>query len=177
MLKLHEDLHLDYAQEEIKGLEKQLEMLQLDEMQDTESLGQRFWTLVEHAEQDRMCACVSCLATTKSDRINRAVEEAGVYKQRLCSLLGFDGSGKSTLQRERERIREAYVQSPRDIVGRTLTSYSVLRDSPFGRTGSYRGFGAGALKPRRHVNPNGGKASLAEPSKTQKKAKKPALVM
>ena len=67
--------------------------------------------------------------------------------------------------------------------------YSAERDNPFGRTGTYRGHGTGALKPARHLNSNKGpqpsthaqnsklSAQVAKPSvQISKKAKKPKLV-
>ena len=57
-----------------------------------------------------------------------------------------------------------------------LTMGRVARDSPYGRTGSYRGHGAGALKPAQHLNSNKKQAQAQEaPAKTEKKQKKPQL--
>lgn len=99
-------MHLDEVKDEILGLEDQVKMLQLDEKHSKRDMGRSFWTMVDSADEQCPCACDSCLAGEKTDQIMAAIEEAGVYKERLNGLLGIDGSGKSSLERERERIRE-----------------------------------------------------------------------
>ncbi|KAK5732083.1 hypothetical protein LTR17_010791 [Elasticomyces elasticus] len=90
--------------------------------------------------------------------IKAAIGKGEAYIQHLQKRLGIDGSGLSSLELEKQKLREA-----------------IQRDSPYGRTGSHRGYGAGALKPgARHLNSNRGTAP-AQPAKTEKKAKKPAL--
>ena len=82
-------------------------MLRLDGGLDNGSAGQWFWALADRAEKEGSCDCVSCLSGERHNKISAAVSEAEVYKKQLSNLLGFDGSGKSTLELERERIREA----------------------------------------------------------------------
>jgi len=66
---------------------------------------------------------------------------------------GFVEPWESTLQREQEIVREMYVFP--QVLNRFQAepSIRIYEDSPYGRSNSYRGFGAGGLQPRRHTNP------------------------
>ena len=99
-------LVLAAVKEEIELLEDQINMLRLDDSSDQRPSGNRFWSIVgHHDEQDLACTCLSC--NMDEMKIEAAVTEAGVYKQRLNRVLGRGDRGKSTLELERERIREA----------------------------------------------------------------------
>ncbi|KAK3698416.1 hypothetical protein LTR37_016986 [Vermiconidia calcicola] len=102
--------------------------------------------------------CSACNAEKRMQRYTSEAASARMSKETLQAQLGFRPDGRSTLELERERIRE-----------------QVARDSPFGRTGFYRGFGAGALKPTRHLNSNGYNSNKEVEVKTGKKPKKPML--
>ncbi|KAK3709609.1 hypothetical protein LTR37_010830 [Vermiconidia calcicola] len=105
-----------------------------------------------------LCTCSACNAEKHLQCYKKEAALARMSKETLQAQLGFRPDGKSTLELERERIRE-----------------QVARDSPFGRTGSYRGFGAGALKPTRHLNSSGYNSNKEVEIKTGKKPKKPML--
>ncbi|TKA76384.1 hypothetical protein B0A55_05268, partial [Friedmanniomyces simplex] len=157
---------LDVISVEANDLETELELLRLDHALPSRNAFNKSVQLIDDDDdvrkRYRQCDCAGCRAGRRSSAIAAAAVAGTAYTVRLRRHLGFNEEGKSSLQLEREKLRE-----------------DVLRDSPYGRTGSYRGFGAGALKPARHLNSNNknvtAAAVAAQPVKTEKKAKKPAL--
>ncbi|KAK4890819.1 hypothetical protein LTR27_010520 [Elasticomyces elasticus] len=132
--------------EEVGDLERQMSVLDIDG--GGYARNTYYSALVGYGDSSREQGRVS---------INAAISKGEEFIQHLQKRLGIDGSGQSSLEFEKQKLQEA-----------------IQRDSPYGRTGSYRGFGAGTLKPARHLNSNKGTAP-AQPAKTDKKAKKPAL--
>ncbi|KAK4963250.1 hypothetical protein LTR10_000878 [Elasticomyces elasticus] len=103
-------------------------------------------------------ACYEASSERGRSSTEAAVNKGEAHFQYLKKMLGIDGSGLSSLELEKQKLREA-----------------IQRDSPYGRTGPHRGYGAGALKPgARHLSSNKS-AAPAQPAKTERKAKKPAL--
>ncbi|KAK5131337.1 hypothetical protein LTR08_001003 [Meristemomyces frigidus] len=151
--KVQKEMGLELLKEEIQGLEEQVKLLRFEEGSDRPS-GTRFWAMVGHLGEDDACTCIACTGSDIRQATQDAVDEAHVYKKELNSVLGISRNGQSTLELERQRTREA-----------------VQRGSYFGRVGSYRGFGASAIKVR------GASSSNTQPKKTQKKAKRPALAL
>ena len=100
---MRDDLNL--ATEAIRYLEEQVDLLRLDDGSDPRPSGQRFRTMIGHDEEDDTCTCTSCIPSHGT--IEAALEEGRTYKQRLSRVLGFDGNGKSSLEVERQRTREA----------------------------------------------------------------------
>ncbi|TKA64598.1 hypothetical protein B0A55_10116 [Friedmanniomyces simplex] len=157
---------LDVISVEANDLETELELLRLHHALPSRNAFNKSVRLIDDDDdvrkRYRQCNCAGCRAGRRSPAIAAAAVVGTAYVVRLRRHLGFNEEGKSSLQLEREKLRE-----------------DVLRDSPYGRTGSYRGFGAGALKPARHLNSSNknvtAAAVAAQPVKTEKKAKKPAL--
>lgn len=104
------DLRLPSLKEEIERLEGQVELLDIDEEphgRTTKPSGRRFWTAFGRVRGGGACICLDCLAGGRYERIMAAIEEAELYRVQLNRVLGIDSSGKSTLEVEREKIREA----------------------------------------------------------------------
>ncbi|KAK5122741.1 hypothetical protein LTR85_003656 [Meristemomyces frigidus] len=95
-LRADQELELRQEKEEIEGLEQQVRHLAVDSKEQDTHLGERFHSAMERAEdvEDPVLRSIALAA-------------ADAYRNRLHRLLGFDVSGKSTLDIEREKIREA----------------------------------------------------------------------
>ena len=88
---------LDAVKEEIEALEEQVNSLLLDNDSGKRPSGKRFWAMMGHRY----------ITFADSNKIKATLDEARNYKQQLNRMLGYDDRGKSTLELERQRIREA----------------------------------------------------------------------
>ncbi|KAK5719015.1 hypothetical protein LTR17_015440 [Elasticomyces elasticus] len=144
---VHPVARIEIIREEVDDLQRQMDVLELDWGGYAQAMYCGF-----------LKACYEASSEQGRSSTEAAVSKGEAHIQFLQKMLGIDGSGLSSLEPEKQKLREA-----------------IQRDSPYGRTGSHRGYGAGALKPgARHLNSNKG-AAPAQPAKTEKKAKRPAL--